>query len=166
MKLVVLTYIVLFSLPHVVAQTSLPAIVKKKNGSYSLQVDGKPFIVLGAQLWNSSAWPSVLEKTWPQLKELGCNTLEAPVYWQDIEPQPGKFNFKELDYLINSAKREGLKLILLWFGSFKNGSSQYPPDWVLTQPAKYPRVKNSSGEEMHLLSTISEANVTADKMLS
>ena len=163
MKLVVLTYIVLFSLPHVVAQTSLPAIVKKKNGSYSLQVDGKPFIVLGAQLWNSSAWPSVLEKTWPQLKELGCNTLEAPVYWQDIEPQPGKFNFKELDYLINSAKREGLKLILLWFGSFKNGSSQYPPDWVLTQPEKYPRVKNSSGEEMLLLSTLSEANVNTDK---
>src|SRR5688572_8616130 len=102
----------------------IPSIVKKANGAYSFLVDGKPFIVLGAQLWNSSAWPSVLDKTWPQLKELGCNTLEAPVYWQNIEPEQGKYNFKELDYLISNARKEGLRLILLWFGSYKNGSSQ------------------------------------------
>lgn len=145
------------------AQNPLPSLVKKENGAYSLEVKGKPFTVLGAQLWNSSTWPGILDKTWPQLKELGCNTLEAPIYWQNIEPEQGKFNFKELDYLINGARREGLKLILLWFGSFKNGSSQYPPEWVLNQPAKYPRVKNSGGEEMLLLSTISKENLNADK---
>src|SRR5689334_5831419 len=119
-------------------QNVLPAIVKKANGAYSLTVDGKPFTVLGAQLWNSSTWPTILDKTWPQIKELGCNTLEAPIYWQNIEPEQGRFNFKELDYLITGARKEGLRLILLWFGSFKNGSSQYPPEWVLTQPNKYP----------------------------
>lgn len=146
-----------------VSNDNLPKIVKKTNGSYSFLVDGKPFIVLGAQLWNSSAWPSVLEKTWPQLKELGCNILEAPVYWQNIEPEPGKYNFKELDYLVNGARKEGLRLILLWFGSFKNGSSQYPPEWVLTQPTKYPRMKNSGGEEMLILSTVAQVNIDADK---
>lgn len=141
----------------------LPAIVKKPNGAYSLQVDGKPFIVLGAQLWNSSTWPSILDKTWPQLKELGCNTLEAPVYWQNIEPEEGKYNFKELDYLITGARKEGLRLVLLWFASYKNGSSQYPPEWVLTQPNKYPRMKNSGGDEMMILSSVAQANIDADK---
>jgi hypothetical protein len=145
------------------AQNALPAIVKKPNGAYSFIVDGKPFTVLGAQLWNSSTWPAILDKTWPQIKELGCNTLEAPVYWQNIEPEQGRYNFKELDYLITGARKEGLRLILLWFGSFKNGSSQYPPEWVLTQTNKYPRVKSSSGDEMMILSTVSQENIDADK---
>ena len=144
-------------------ETDLPAIVKKPNGAYSLMVDGKPFIVLGAQLWNSSAWPAILDKTWPQLKELGCNTLEAPIYWQNIEPEQGYYNFSELDYLITESRKQGLKLILLWFGSFKNGSSQYPPEWVLTQPDKYPRMRNSGGEEMMILSTVAQKNIDADK---
>lgn len=144
-------------------ENSLPSIIKKSNSAYSLLVDGKPFTVLGAQLWNSSAWPAILDKTWPQLRELGCNTLEAPVYWQNIEPEKGNYNFKELDYLVAGARKEGLRLILLWFGSFKNGSSQYPPEWVLTQPDKYPRMKNSAGEEMMVLSTVADANRDADK---
>lgn len=97
------------------------------------------------------------------LRELGCNTLEAPVYWQNIEPEQGRYNFKELDYLVSGARKEGHRLILLWFGSFKNGSSQYPPEWVLTQPSKFPRMKNSGGDEMLLLSTVEPANTTADK---
>src|SRR3982751_565306 len=80
------------------AQNGLPSIVKKASGAYSFIVDGKPFTVLGAQLWNSSAWPTILDKAWPQIKELGCNTLEAPIYWQNIEPAEGRYNFKELDY--------------------------------------------------------------------
>lgn len=153
-----------FCLLHIVstAQQPIPAIVKNKDG-YKFMVDGKPFLVLGAQLWNSSDWPYLLEKTWPQLKELHCNTVEAPVYWQNIEPEQGKYNFKELDYLITNARKEGLRLILLWFGSYKNGSSQYPPEWVLMHPEKYPRMKNAGGEEMLLLSAVHNINRDADK---
>lgn len=160
---IVITFLCCFYFLAGSAQRALPTIVKKANGAYSLMVDGKPFIVLGAQLWNSSAWPAILDKTWPQLKELGCNTLEAPIYWQNIEPTPGKYNFNELDYLIINARKQGLRLILLWFASFKNGSSQYPPEWVLTQTDKYPRMKNSSGDDMMILSTVSQANIDADK---
>lgn len=68
-----------------------------------------------------------------------------------------------MDYLITGARKQGLKLILRWFGSFKNGSLQYPPEWILTQPGKYPRMKNNGGEEMMILSTVAQVNIDADK---
>lgn len=141
----------------------MPAIVKTEQGSYRLMVDGKPFIVLGAQLWNSSDWPYILRKEWPQLKELHCNTLEAPVYWQNVEPQQGVFRWNELDSLILGARREGLRLVLLWMASYKNGSSSYAPDWVLMHPEKYPRMLNAAGEEIQVLSAVSAANRDADR---
>lgn len=140
----------------------LPKIVKR-NGRYQLLVDGKPFLILGAQLWNSSAWPAVTDKFWPQLRELNCNTLEAPVYWQNIEPEAGVYNFKELDNLIQNARREKLRLVLLWFASYKNGSSTYAPPWVLENPEKYTRMKSGSGEEMMVLSPVDRVNLEADK---
>src|SRR5579871_3162391 len=91
------------------AKNNLPSIRKNANGSYSFIVDGKPFIVLGAQLWNSSNWPYILNQTWPLLQEMHCNTLEAPVYWQALEPNPGQFHFDEVDSLINGAKANNLK---------------------------------------------------------
>src|SRR5689334_4253102 len=70
-------------------KTELPKVVYE-NGNHNLIVDGKPFLMLGAQLWNSSAWPFITEQFWPQFKTLNANTLEAPIYWQNIEPQPGQ----------------------------------------------------------------------------
>ncbi len=144
------------------SQGNLP-VLKKETGKYSFFVDGKPFLILGAQLWNSSAWPEITDKFWSQAKELGCNTIEAPIYWQNIEPQPGKFNFKELDHLVLSARENGFRLVLLWFGSYKNGRSQYAPPWVLENTAKYPRMLNASGQEIFVLSAVSESNKQADK---
>jgi len=137
--------------------------IKKENGKYTFYVDGKPFLVLGAQLWNSSAWSDVLPGIWPQLKEMNCNTIEAPIYWQDIEPEPGVFNFKELDALVYGARENGLRLILLWFGSYKNGSLEYTPDWVRENPDKFPRMRNSSNQPVYVLSAISRTNLDADK---
>ena len=151
----------------VFAQRNLPEIKKEAgkytSGKYTYYVDGKPFIVLGAQLWNSSAWPGITDKFWGQARQLNCNTIEAPVYWQNIEPEPGKFNFKELDHLVLSAREQGFRLVLLWFGSYKNGRSQYAPPWVLNNTDKYPRMENSSGEGIYVLSAVSKTNLEADK---
>jgi Domain of unknown function (DUF5597)/Glycosyl hydrolases family 35 len=143
--------------------SQLPKILPSENAGYSLQVDGKPFLVLGAQLWNSSSWPYILDRTWPLLKSMHCNTLEAPVYWQVVEPRPGSFRFDEVDSLVYGARKQGLRLILLWFGTFKNGSSSYAPAWLLDKPEQFPRVQNKQGEEMTILSTLSEVNLNADK---
>lgn len=144
------------------AQKSLPEF-KKENGKYTYYVDGKPYIILGAQLWNSTSWPQLTDRFWEQAKQLNANTIEAPIYWQNIEPEPGKFNFKELNHLILSARQQGMKLVLLWFGSYKNGRSQYAPPWVLENTKKFPRMKNSAGEEIYVLSAIARNNLEADK---
>jgi hypothetical protein len=144
------------------AQAALPEIRKEDKG-FTFYVNNEPFLILGAQLWNSSAWPEITEQFWEQAETLGCNTIEAPVYWQNIEPEPGHFNFKELDHLIAGAREHNLKLVLLWFGSYKNGRSQYAPPWVLDDPGKYPRMHNAGGEEIYVLSAVSRTNLEADK---
>ena len=141
----------------------LPAVVTRPNGTYSLLVDGKPFIILGTQLYNSSAWPYLLDSIWPLVKQLHANTVEAPVYWQVTEPVRGSYSFGEVDSVIDGARRAGVRLVLLWFGSFKNGSSGYIPDWVMSQPQQYPRMENAAGEKLPILSVVSPANLEADE---
>ena len=148
---------------HAQPDSDLPRIARDSSGKHTLYVDGEPFIILGAQLWNSSAWPDIFSRVWPQMKELHCNTLEVPIYWQNIEPEPGKFNFEELDELVMQARNEGFRLVLLWFGSYKNGRSQYAPEWVLNNPEEYPRMKNAAGEDVYVLSAVSDTNLEADR---
>lgn len=138
-------------------------VIRKQDNQYTLYVDGAPYLILGAQLWNSSAWPIITEQFWPQAAELGCNTIEAPVYWQTLEPRPGQFDFTQMDNLILKAREHHLKLVLLWFGSYKNGRSQYAPDWVLEDTRTYPRMKNAAGQDIYVLSALSRTNLEADK---
>lgn len=143
------------------AAAPIPRLVTE-NGRHTFLVDGKPYLVLGAQMWNSSGWPAILDKIWAQLKELNCNTLEVPLYWEQIEPQQGKFDFSLLDKLIADARREKIRLILLWFASYKNGQSQYTPAWVKENPREYPRMHNAAGQPLAVLSALSPKNREAD----
>src|SRR6516162_6835846 len=65
--------------------------VIEKDGRYAFLVDGKPYLALGGQIHNSSAWPSELSQVWESMAALHANTIEAPVYWEQIEAQRGKF---------------------------------------------------------------------------
>jgi beta-galactosidase GanA len=75
---------------------TMPQIVEK-NGRHALMVDGQPFFMLGGQAHNSSSWPGMLPQVWSAVKAMNANTLEVPVYWEQIEPQPGKFDFSLID---------------------------------------------------------------------
>ncbi len=99
-----------------------PRIVQK-DGRYALLVEGRPYLILGGQIHNSSAWPSELPQVWGSMAALHANTMEAPVYWEQMEPQPGKFDFTNLDAIVTGARAHGLHVIFLWFGTWKNGSS-------------------------------------------
>jgi len=96
--------------------------IKKTTFAPQLIVDGKPFLILGGELQNSSMTSArYMDTVWQKLKDTGLNTVLGSVTWEDIEPREGEFNFSELEAIIAGAKAHGLRLILLWFGSYKNG---------------------------------------------
>ena len=135
----------------------------EQNGRWALMVDGQPYLMLGGQIHNSSAWPAELPAVWKSLADLHANTIEAPVYWEQIEAQPGKFDWTNVDAIVNGAREHHLHVVLLWFGTWKNGNMQYAPAWIKTNPKKYPRVIRADGEPADVLSANSRTNLEADK---
>ena len=153
----------LFLLPACLAVAEpIPKLVKR-NGNFTLLVDGHPFLVLGAQVHNSSGWPATMAALWPTLLQLHANTVTVPVYWQAMEPQPGQFDFSSVDAIVNGARQNGLRLILSWFGTWKNGGMAYTPDWVKENPREYPRMIDRNGHPIDVLSPLSAANMNADR---
>ena len=107
-----------------------PCIAEKGNQKVLL-VDGKPFIMLAGEVHNSdSSSPAYMEQIWKIAEELGMNSLLLPVTWEMVEPVEGEFHFEVLDQLIDQAREYGMKIGLLWFGSFKNAECMYAPEWV------------------------------------
>src|SRR5947209_18113201 len=135
----------------------------QKDGRYALLVDGKPFLVLGGQIHNSSAWPSELPQVWASMEALHANTIEAPVYWEQVEPQPDRFDWSNVDLFVKGAREHNLHVVLLWFGTWKNGNMHYVPEWVKTDTKRFPRVIRADGELTDVLSANSRANLEADK---
>ncbi len=137
--------------------------IEQKDGRYALLVDGKPFLLLGAQINNSSSWPSALATAWPALEAMHVNTVEAPVYWETMEPAPGKFDFSTVDLLVQGARAHHLHLVLLWFGTWKNGQNHYVPEWMKTDPTRYPRQVSAYGKLLDVMSPNAPSNLDADK---
>src|SRR5436305_9908644 len=118
---VVALLIILFLLTGNV-NAQLPSLIEK-NGRHALLVDGKPFFMLGAQVHNSSAWPAMMPAVWQSAAYMHLNTLEAPVYWEQMEPTEGTFDFSIVDTLLTQTQAHNVHLVLLWFGTWKNGSN-------------------------------------------
>lgn len=135
----------------------------QKDGRYALLVDGQPYIILGGQIHNSSAWPYELPEVWDSMAFLHANTIEAPVYWEAMEPQEGHFDFSNVDAMVNGARAHNLHVVLLWFGTWKNGNMHYVPGWVKTDSKRFPRVIRRDGEPIDVLSALSRNNLDADK---
>jgi hypothetical protein len=128
------------------------------------QVNGQPFFPLGGQSCNSSGYNEQESETaFKVIKLIHGNTLEIPVYWDHIEPQEGTFDFTAVDALIASARRHSVKLILLWFATWKNGNMDYAPAWVKTNPLRFKRVITQTGNDVWNLSAHCKANLEADK---
>ena len=137
--------------------------LETRDGVRQLIVDGRPFLILGGELHNSSSSSLAYMKTlWPVLAEKKLNTVLAAVSWELIEPAEGKFDFTLVDGLIEGARQNRMHLVLLWFGSWKNGVSSYPPYWVKTDPKRFPLALDKSGKTLNILSTFGTATLDAD----
>lgn len=141
----------------------MPALIRNKNAT-QLIVDGKPYLVLGGELGNSSASSTAyMQSIWPKLKQMHLNTLIAPVYWELMEPQEGKFDCTLVDDLLRDARKNNLKLVLLWFGSWKNSMSCYAPEWVKTDEKRFPRIEDHNGKKQEILTPFSKNDVIAGR---
>ena len=142
-----------------------PAIphLEKHGDATQLIVDGKPFLVLGGELNNSSASSlEYMKPLWPRIVATHLNTVLATVTWELIEPQEGKFDFKLVDGLLQQARANNLHLVILWFGSWKNGKSTYQPLWVKNDQARFPLAASQDGKAMPIMTTLSDNNRDAD----
>ena len=144
------------------AESPIPRLVKQ-DGRYALLVDGAPFLMLGAQSNNSSDWPATLPKVWPAIEYLHANTLETPIYWEQFEPKQGQFDYSAVDTVLTQAREHHVHLVLLWFGTWKNGSQHYMPEWMKLDPQRYSHVMNKNGEYIDSPSPFATASMEADK---
>ena len=137
--------------------------LEKKGTATQFIVDGKPFIALCGELTNNAATSlEYMKPVWPTLKAGNLNSVIAGVSWAMVEPEEGKYNFDIVGAVINEARKNDLKLIFIWFASWKNGLSSYIPDWVKKDYERFPRVKINDGEPIELLTPIREENRNAD----
>jgi hypothetical protein len=147
------------------AAAAAPRLLRQAVGGWRLVVQGKPFLIRGGELGNSAAGTAAQADTiLPRLAAENFNTVLMPVAWNEIEPTEGRFDFSILDHWIAVARRRQLRLVLLWFGSWKNAFSSYAPEWVLTDDRRFPRARAADGTTTQILSVFGGQTLRSDSM--
>ena len=152
------------------AQTESGAPHLRKQGTATqLIVDGKAFLALAGELTNNAATSlPMMEPIWPKLVAANLNTALVGVSWAQFEPEEGTFNYTQIDGVIAKARENHMHLVILWFGSWKNGTSSFAPYWVKKDYTRFPRIQIGNGSTVsisgpvELLSTLGDATRDAD----
>jgi beta-galactosidase GanA len=159
MKFFFYIFIAAISTPLLMAQPTL----QKQGTATQLIVDKHPFLMLGGELGNSATSnKEEMSTIWPKLKKMHLNTVLAPVYWELMEPQEGKFDFTLVDAMINQARESDLHLVFLWFGTWKNSMSCYVPSWIKKDYLRFPRTLDKAGQPSEIISAFSDQALAAD----
>ncbi len=112
-----------------------------------LTLDGRPFPLLAGEVHNSdSSSPAYMEHIWEIAGRLGMNALLLPVAWETVEPMEGTFDFSLPQALILQARERNMRIVFLWFGSWKNAECMYAPGWVKQDLKRFPRAQIEKGK--------------------
>jgi hypothetical protein len=137
--------------------------LEQRGAATQLIVNGRPFLVLGGETDNTAASSlAYMDTVWPKLAQANLNTVLVGVGWDWIEPVEGQYDFSLVDGILKGARKNHLHLILLWFGSWKNGLSSFAPEWVKVDQQRFPRALLKNGKSVEVLSTLSDENLQAD----
>ncbi|HEX6478290.1 MAG TPA: DUF5597 domain-containing protein [Ktedonobacteraceae bacterium] len=125
---------------------AIPQIVRV-DGKERLLVDDSPFLILGLQ-WGCDSCLSKEEMNplFPHAAAMGANTAVLPLYWQEVEPLPDQYDFRMIDERIRQAQANHLRIILLWFATWKNACAFYAPDYIRNDPDTYPMALDRHGQ--------------------
>jgi len=138
-------------------------VLKPVGDKTLLHVDGAPYLILGGQVMNSSSFdPEWMESAFDRMKAFHINTVAAPISWQAVEPVEGEFDFSLVDSLIKQARARDMRLVLLWFGTWKNARSFYLPEWVKTDMDRFKRMESADGGRLEVISNLCEETNAAD----
>ena len=131
--------------------------------AFSVNAQMKDFVILGGELSNSAATSvSDIDEVLPRMKALGLNTVLVPVYWEFLEPSEGLMDFTLVDRTIDVARQQGLKIVPLWFGAWKNSMSCYTPVWFKRDVKRFPRAVTKEGKPLEIASCFSDNVLQAD----
>ncbi len=145
------------------ATPSLLPHLERRGQATQLIVDGKPWLILGAELRGTAASTlGNMEPIWPNLNRLNLNTVLLALGWDWIEPSEGHFDFSLVDGLIAKARAHNLRIVFLWFGTWKNGISSFAPAWVKSDEQRFPRARLSNGRTVEIISPFSTNALHAD----
>jgi beta-galactosidase GanA len=141
-----------------------PPRLVKKGDTMQLVVKGEPQLLIAGELSNSAASsPAYMAPHWARLRAMHLNTVLAPVSWELIEPEEGRFDWSSVDSMLKAARANDLKLVILWFGAWKNSMSTYVPSWVKRDQARFPRAALPNGQSVEILSTFGGQTLAADQ---
>ena len=141
-----------------------PRLEHRDNSTARIVVNDRPMLMIGGELGNSSAsTPEDVKRTFSHLHKMGLNTVLVPVSWELIEPQEGEFDMGTLDVILSEARHNELKVVLLWFGAWKNSMSCYAPEWFKRDVKRFPRAHTSEGAPVEEASSLSKNVLEADK---
>jgi len=141
-----------------------PRLEHRDNSTARIVVNDRPMLMIGGELGNSSAsTPEDVKRTFSHLHKMGLNTVLVPVSWELIEPQEGEFDMGTLDVILSEARHNELKVLLLWFGAWKNSMSCYAPEWFKRDVKRFPRAHTSEGVPVEEASSLSKNVLEADK---
>jgi beta-galactosidase GanA len=138
--------------------------LETKGDTKQLIVNGKPMLMIAGELSNSaSSSAAYMAPHWKRLKEMNLDTVLTPVSWELIEPTEGTFDWSSVDSQIKAARANNLKLVVLWFGAWKNSMSTYIPAWVKRDQQRFPRAQLPNGQGVEILSTFGAETLKADE---